>query len=255
VVPLRTSSGVQGALTLAWSRDGLTHFHEVDVRLPQRFAEQAALALEVDQARVDHERLAVFEDRDRIGRDLHDLVIQRLFAVGLALESTGRLARDRADIAGRLSSAVDDLDSTIKDIRRTIFALSAAEESGDVRSTVLELVERAARTLKSRPQVRFAGPVNAAAGPFVRPHLAAVLGEALSNVVRHSDASDVQVTLEAGDSVSLTVADDGRGIPDGVEVSGLKNMRERAEQLGGSCTVTSAPGRGTTVVWRVPAEC
>jgi len=254
LVPLRTTSGVQGVLTLAWSSDRVAAFHDVDVRLPQAFAEQAALTLQVDEARTARERLAVFEDRDRIGRDLHDLVIQRLFAVGLSLESTGRLARDRPELADRLASAVDDLDSTIRDIRRTIFALSVAEESDDLRSTVLDLVERAARTLKFRPEVRFVGAVNAGAADSMRQHLAAVLGEALSNVVRHAGAATVQVTLEAGDGVSLTVSDDGRGIPPGAQTSGLRNMRERAEELGGSCTVTSAPGRGTTVVWQVPGD-
>jgi signal transduction histidine kinase len=254
LVPLRTRSGVQGVLTLAWSPDRSHGSQEVDIRLPQAFAEQAALTLEVERARMDRERLAVFEDRDRIGRDLHDLVIQRLFAVGLGLESTARLARDRPEVAERLAVAVDDLDATIKDLRRSIFELSAAEDADDLRGTVLELVERAARTLKFRPSVRFVGPVNAVAGPSVAPHLAAVLGEALSNVVRHSGAARVEVTLEGSDDVSLTVRDDGRGIPRDVETSGLANMRERAEQLGGRCSVTSEPGRGTTVHWQVPAD-
>jgi signal transduction histidine kinase len=264
VVPLRTSSGVQGALTLAWSREGLTDFHEVDVRLPQGFAEQAALALEVDRARVDQERLAVFEDRDRIGRDLHDLVIQRLFAIGLGLENTARMLGDHSELARRVSTAVDDLDSTIKDIRRSIFALSASQVfeasagSGalDVRRTVADLVDRAASTLKFRPTLRFSGPVNAAVTPTVAPHLTAVLGEALSNVVRHAGADEVQVVLDAGhgESVSLTVQDNGQGIPAHVSRSGLANMDQRAVALGGSCTVDSAPGAGTRVVWKVPSH-
>ncbi len=264
VVPLRTKSGVQGALTLAWSRDEVSHFHEVDVRLPQRFAEQAALALEVDEARHDQERLAVFEDRDRIGRDLHDLVIQRLFAIGLGLENTARMLGERPDLAGRVSTAVDDLDSTIKDIRRSIFALSASQVSGapaaggseDVRRTVTELVDRAARTLKFRPTLQLLGPVNAAVTPEVSPHLTAVLGEALSNVVRHAGADEVRVVLDAGhgERVCLTVQDNGRGLPAEVSRSGLRNMDERARSLAGSCTVTSRPGAGTTVRWEVPAH-
>jgi signal transduction histidine kinase len=259
VVPLRTSSGIQGALTLAWSRDELTSFREVDVRLPQGFAEQAALALEVDQARVDHERLAVFEDRDRIGRDLHDLVIQRLFAVGLGLENTARMLGERPELAGRVSTAVDDLDSTIKDIRRSIFALSASQPPGpsdDVRRTVTDLVDRATRTLKFRPTLRFVGPVNAAVTPAVGPHLSAVLGEALSNVVRHAGADEVEVVLDGGhgEAVALTVRDNGLGIPARVPRSGLRNMDERAAALGGSCTVDSEPGAGTTVVWTVPSH-
>jgi two-component system, NarL family, sensor histidine kinase DevS len=253
VVPLRTSGGIQGALTLAWSRAGTSHFHEVDVRLPQGFAEQAALALEVDQARVDQERLAVFEDRDRIGRDLHDLVIQRLFAIGLTLENTTRMTQ-RPEVAERIAGAVDDIDATIKDIRRSIFALSVADTSDDVRRTVTDLVDRAARALTFRPTVRFVGPVNAVVTSVVAQHLAAVLGEALSNVVRHAAAGSVQVVLEAGERVSLTVHDNGGGIPEGATRSGLLNMRQRAEDLGGSCTVESAPGAGTTVLWEVPAR-
>jgi signal transduction histidine kinase len=259
VVPLRTSSGVQGALILAWSRDELTHFHEVDVGLPQRFAEQAALALEVDQARVDQEMLAVFEDRDRIGRDLHDLVIQRLFAIGLGLENTARMLGERSELAVRVSNAVDDLDSTIKDIRRSIFALSASDAPGtshDVRRTVTDLVDRAARALKFRPTLQFVGPVNAAVTPALSAHLSAVLGEALSNVVRHAGADEVRVVLDAGhgEAVSLTVADNGHGIPAGVSRSGLKNMDDRAEVLGGTCTVESQPGAGTILLWKVPSH-
>src|SRR3954468_9730411 len=145
-VPLRTADGVEGALTLAWSAEHTDQFYEVDVQLPQRFAEQAALALQVARTRQDSERLAVFEDRDRIGRDLHDLVIQRLFAIGLSLENTARMAQ-QADVRNRVASAVDDIDETIKDIRRSIFALSVATGSTDLRATVTELVDRATKVL------------------------------------------------------------------------------------------------------------
>jgi len=254
LVPLQTTDGVTGALTLAWAPEDLDRFHEVDVRLPQQFAEQAGLALQVARARADRERLAVFEDRDRIGRDLHDLVIQRLFAVGLGLENTARMAADRPDVAERVARAVDDLDSTIKDIRRTIFALSAPEESTDVRRALSDLVDRAARTLKFRPELALSGPVGSVVGPSIAPDLLAVLGEALSNVARHAGAHRVQVSVEAGDRVTLRVRDDGRGIPEAASHSGLLNMRKRAEELGGSCVVDSAPGAGTTVVWQVPAR-
>jgi signal transduction histidine kinase len=253
VVPLRTPDGVQGALSLAWARDRAPKFREVDVELPQRFAEHAAVALQLARARADQERLVVFEDRDRIGRDLHDLVIQRLFAVGLSLENTSRMLADRPELAQRVAVAVDDLDATIKDIRRSIFALSIAPGSGDVRGAVLDLAERAARTLKFRPTVRFEGPVNSRVSPSVAPHLVAALGEALSNVARHAQARRVQVSLEATDDITLTVRDDGRGMPEDASRSGLLNMQERAEGLGGTCFVDSTPAGGTTVVWRVPA--
>jgi signal transduction histidine kinase len=254
VVPLRTAGGVEGALTLAWTPDHADAFYEVDVQLPQRFAEQAALALQVARARTDTEKLAVFEDRDRIGRDLHDLVIQRLFAIGLTLENTARMAAERPDITRRVESAVDDIDATIKDIRRSIFALSAAEESSDIRRSVGDLVDRAARSLKVRPTLRFEGPVNAIVSPAVAPHVLAVLGEALSNVVRHAEASDVHVTLRTGDGVALVIQDDGKGIPVDAVHSGLRNIEERAERLGGSCTVESSAEAGTTIRWEVPAH-
>jgi len=254
LVPLRQDDGVQGALCLAWTREKAPLFQEVDVSLPGQFAEQAALALQVARARTDQQRLLVFEDRDRIGRDLHDLVIQRLFAVGLSLENTSRMLADRPEMAERVAGAVDDLDSTIKDIRRSIFALSSAQESGDVRSAALDLVERAERMLKFRPTLRFVGPVGSTVSARVAPHLTAVLAEALSNVVKHAGARSVDVLIEAANDITLTVRDDGRGLPRDATHSGLANIAERAEQLGGDCTVESTPGGGTEVVWRVPAR-
>ncbi|MGZ6812390.1 MAG: GAF domain-containing protein [Nocardioidaceae bacterium] len=253
VVPLRTAEGVEGALTLAWTPEHAEQFHTVDVTLPQRFAEQAALALQVAQARTDRERLAVFEDRDRIGRDLHDLVIQRLFAIGLTLENTGRMV-EKPEVAQRVAGAVDDIDATIKDIRTSIFTLTAPQESPDIRGALTEIVERAARSLKFTPTLRFVGPVGHAIDDGIAPHLLAVLAEALSNVVRHAGARNVDVVVEAADLVRLTVCDDGKGIPEDAVPNGLRNLRERAEQLGGSCVVESAEGKGTTVLWQVPSR-
>jgi signal transduction histidine kinase len=160
---------------------------------------------------------------------------------------------DRPDLAQRVASTVDDLDETIKDIRRSIFALSVASGSTDIRSTTLQLVERVSQALKFRPDVRFVGPVNSRIGPETANHLLAVLGEALSNIVRHADATRVEVLLEAGDAVTLRVTDDGKGISPDAPRSGLRNMAERAEALGGTCSVESEPGQGTSVTWRVPA--
>jgi signal transduction histidine kinase len=252
LVPLRTPEGVEGVLTLAWSAERAGRVREVDIQLPKRFAEQAALALQVARARAAEQKLVVFEDRDRIGRDLHDLVIQRLFAIGLGLENTSRMLAERPDLATRVAGAVDDLDATIKDIRRSIFALSAAEESTDVRRSVLDLAERASRTLKFRPSVRFVGPVNSRVDREVSPHLGAALAEALSNVARHADADHVEVVLDVSTDLILTVQDDGRGIPEDATPSGLLNMRERAEKLGGTCSVESSAGEGTTITWTVP---
>lgn len=252
VVPLGTKPDVGGALGLAWTPANAARFHEIDTALPASFAEQAALALQVNQAREDQQRLALFEDRDRIGRDLHDLVIQRLFAIGLGLQSLRRLS-DRPEVTSRLTTAVDDLDATINDIRHTIFALGSMDDAADIQAEVTRIVDRAASPLNFRPSVRFEGPVRTRISTNVAPDVLAVLGEALSNAVRHADATAVDVLLAVGEQIRLVVSDAGRGLPDELVESGLSNMRQRAERLGGHCTITSRPGAGTTVEWSVPA--
>ncbi len=150
VVPLRSGEQVDGALALAWSRERAEDYYSLDPALPASFAEHVTLALQIVRAREDRQRLATLEDRDRIGRELHDVVIQRLFAVGLGLQGTSRLT-DRPDVAARLDQAVDDIDGTIRDIRRSIFALASTDVSHDIQAEVTRLVDRAAGTLKFRP--------------------------------------------------------------------------------------------------------
>lgn len=251
VVPLGSGKGVEGALTLGWQPEHAARADTVDQALPAMFAEQATLALQLARAREDQQRLALFEDRDRIGRDLHDLVIQRLFALGLGLESLARSTSDPAATA-RLATAVDDLDETIKDIRRTIFALGSLADSTDLQTELTRLVDRAASTLKFRPTLRVEGPVRTLVPDHVAPDLLAVLGESLSNASRHADASRVEVLVSVTDHVRVVVTDDGRGMGDDVRESGLGNMRERALKHGGTLTVTSTAGAGTTIDWRVP---
>jgi signal transduction histidine kinase len=254
LVPMRTLDGVEGVLTLGWTTEHVATFRAVDVRMPERFAAQAALALQIARAREDREKLAVFEDRDRIGRDLHDLVIQRLFAIGLGLENTARMAQQH-DVRTRVAAAVDDIDETIKDIRRSIFALSVAADSTDLRATVTELVDRATKVLGFRPSLRFEGPVDSSVTPDVATHVMAVLAEALTNTARHADASHAWVVLAAGgDWLVVTIGDDGRGIDPGATRSGLRNMQERAEGLGGGCTVECPVEGGTVVTWSVPSR-
>jgi signal transduction histidine kinase len=252
VVPLGSaSSGVRGALALGWTPEHADIHRMMSAELPASFARQAALALRVAQARQDEQRLAMLEDRDRIGRDLHDLVIQRLFAVGLGLQGTSRFS-ERPEVAQRLDQAVDDIDATIKDIRRTIFALGAHDASADVQGEVTRLVERAAATLKFRPALSFDGPVRTVIDSDLVPDLLAVLGEALSNASRHASASSGSVRLSVGAEIVLTVTDNGRGIDADVVESGLANIRRRAEQRNGTFTVESAPSGGTTLRWAVP---
>ncbi len=250
VLPL-TSGNDTGALVVGWFTGHQTDRWELDPVQPQRFVDQAALVLQVARAQEDQARLAVFEDRDRIGRDLHDLVIQRLFGIGLMLDNTTKLI-DSSAAVDRLSSAIDDIDQTIKDIRRTIFALSSTPGSSDLRAEVDQVLHHASKLLGYEPELRLVGPVDAVVTDDVREHLLAVLGETMSNIVRHAGASKVFVGLDVEKDIRLVVKDDGRGLRPGHTGNGLRNIRERAEILTGSCTVESEQGTGTTITWTVP---
>jgi len=254
LIPLRTSSGVEGVLTVIWARHNAHNFHDVDPQLPVAFAEQAALAMQVARAQADQALLAVFEDRDRIGRDLHDLVIQRLFAIGLSLDNTARLA-GRPEVADRLSTAVEDIDATIKDIRRSIFELSAPSDTTDLRAQLTQILAHASNGLGFAPTLELSGPVDTIVVDPIRQHLLAVLVECLSNATRHAHCTAVAVEVRAAKQVVLVVSDNGRGFdPDKVaRVSGLHNLQDRAAGLGGSCVIESAVGQGTKIHWSVPA--
>jgi DNA-binding NarL/FixJ family response regulator len=253
LVPFTGPAGVGGALLVAatTTREG-NWPPEEDVEAMRGFAAQAALALDRAQAREDRAALAVFSDRDRIARDLHDLVIQRLFATGLSLQGAARLA-GKADVEARIKASVDELDSTIRDIRGTIFALGQDPRSTDLRAQVREAVTASAATLGQSPHLVIEGPLDSAVPDEIRPHLIAVLVEALSNAARHAGAMRVDVRVAVDDRVVLVeVADDGRGFTATGRESGLANLRRRAQELDGSCDITSVPDGGTTVRWSVP---
>ncbi|AXG78836.1 sensor histidine kinase [Streptomyces paludis] len=261
LLPLRTDGRVLGALITPRLR-GARRFGARERALATQFASQAALALMMAEAQRDRERLAVLEDRDRIARDLHDLVIQRLFATGLMLESAHRGAV-APEVHQGIDQAVEALDVTIQEIRTAIFALQqgSAEAPAGLRTRVLREINMAAVPLGFRPGHRFVGPVDAAVGELVGKNLIAALREALSNAFRHARATrievvvDVTVRLPDGrGAVRLSVADDGVGIPAGGRRSGLRNLLRRAESLGGSSSCASglAPGGGTTVIWEAP---
>ncbi|MEO6712419.1 MAG: GAF domain-containing protein [Mycobacteriales bacterium] len=254
LLPMHSGGLVAGILAVGWSTEREQVFRDTDLRLPASFAEQAALALQLARAQEDRRRLAVFEDRDRIGRDLHDLVIQRLFAIGLTLENSSRLIGQPGVVAERISNAVDDIDATIKDIRRSIFELGAPAESTDVRAELAASIASVAPALGFTPQLSTQGPVDSLMSAELRPHVLAVLRETLSNVARHAQATSAQVLLQAGDEMVLTVSDDGCGIAEGSRESGLRNMRERAEVLGGTFQVRSGDDAGTVATWRVPVS-
>jgi signal transduction histidine kinase len=250
VLPLRSGTET-GVLVVGWMRGHQTDRWELDPVVPQAFADQAALVLQVAKAQEDQALLAVFEDRDRIGRDLHDLVIQRLFGIGLMLDNTTKLIASPAAV-DRLSSAIDDIDQTIKDIRRTIFALSSTTHATDLRSELELVVHDSAKLLGFTPSLTLSGPVDSAIDDDVRAPLLAVLRETLSNVVRHAGATGVSVRVSVAQDISLEVRDDGNGLGPGTSGNGLRNIRERAELLGGTSVVTGDAGAGTTVLWTVP---
>lgn len=220
-------------------------------RLVGSYADQAMLALDRIQAASEREELALVSDRDRIARDLHDLVIQRLFATGLQLQGIRALA-STDEVRGRLDGSVEELDTTIRDIRSTIFELQQADPGG-VRGGVHRIAGEYAPLLESAPAVRISGPVEAVVPEEIRLDLEAVLREALSNVARHAGASLTSVEVEVDpDRLRLRVVDDGRGLPSGREDSGLRNARRRAESRGGSLRLLGNDPCGTVLEWKVP---
>ncbi|MYW02490.1 GAF domain-containing protein [Streptomyces sp. SID3343] len=253
LVPLIASDRILGALELD-KHIGEVSFAHTERAMAQTFGGQAAIALMLASAQRDRERLAVFEDRDRIARDLHDLVIQRLFATGMMLQGAARLAR-MPEVTRRVNQAVDELDATIREVRSTIFALQNPPREGPtgVRGRVLREVAAAGPVLGFDPTVTFVGPVDSTVPDGVAEQLLAALREILSNVSRHARASRVEVYLVVAGTVELSVTDDGVGLPPNRRHSGLANLSSRAEELGGSATFGPGPsGKGTTVTWSVP---
>jgi two-component system, NarL family, sensor histidine kinase DevS len=254
VFPLGVPGNVRGVLT-AGRRHGAPAFPSDRAEVVSSFATQAGVALELAARRADAERLSLFEDRDRIARDLHDLVIQRLYATGMSLEGTMPMI-SRPEVKARVSNAVDAMDDTIKDIRATIFALQArdhADAQPDLRGTIVVLVEEMTLVLGFAPSLRLGAGLRTEVAGEAADQVLAVLREALSNAARHAQASqvDVSVDLSPDGLLSVQVADNGVGIPDGGRRSGLRNLASRAEQLGGELLLTSA-APGTSLDWRVP---
>ncbi len=259
LLPLASEGAVLGALALCRT-PGAPPFTVPERAMTTQFAQQAALALLLARARRDREQLAVLEDRNRIARDLHDLVIQRLFAVGMVLESASRAVPAAAD---RVETAIQELDATIQEIRTAIFALQQSPDAAPsgLRTRVLRETGTASATLGFTPSVAFTGPVDALVPESMAAQLVAALREGLSNAARHAHASRVDVTVNGvapmpddRPAVTLTVTDDGVGIPPGrTRRSGLRNLRDRARSLGGDAWVGPGPdGNGTTLTWRVP---
>lgn len=254
VLPVRTHSGESAALVIAgWrSRVGVGQSRFRD--LLNLFTAQVALVLDFGARDADRRLLTLLEDRDRIARDLHDLVIQRLFAVGLQLQGASRLAV-RAPVQDRLHSAVNELDATIRDIRATIFELHHRPGDSSLRADLRELITSYGSTLGFAPVVQFHGPLDTILDDDTQVQVLAVLREALSNVARHARATSCQVQVQVQDGhLFVQVDDDGVGIGTAIRESGVRNVRARATAAGGSLTLSPREPSGTSLRWQVPVE-
>lgn len=249
-VPLTGQDACLGVLRVS-RREASPVFDAREIRIIETFARQAALAVELARSRDDRDLVRRLEDRERIARNLHDTVIQRLFAVGMMLQAIVPNAGRDADRA-RLVQAVDEIDETIQEIRTSIFALEAHQHRG-LRAEILELVHDVADRADLRPHIAFDGAIDAGIPTELTQDLLAVLREALSNTARHAHARNVDVYLSSAKGVELRVSDDGDGLPEAIEHrSGLANLAMRAEVWGGELQLDSKPGAGTTLVWRTP---
>ena len=250
-VPVRVRDLVFGNLYLT-DKTSAEVFTDIDEELVVGLAAAAGVAIENARLHLRVRELALLEDRERIARDLHDTVIQRLFATGLRLQGAARLA-ERPEVAERIIQSVDDLDLTVKHIRTAIFGLEASRRSaGGLRQRVLALASEAAGALGFEPHILFDGPLDTI-DEGRTTELLAVLREALTNAARHARASKVEVEVMADVDLLLRVADNGRGLGERRPAGrGLANMEARAERLGGSVLLRPGPDAGTVVEWRVP---
>jgi signal transduction histidine kinase len=251
-VPLRAGNMVSGVL-LAMRRQGGTRFVREYVPLLASFADQAAFALELAEKHSTQRQLDVHADRDRIAGDLHDHVIQRLFATGMSLQGTVRRIADPG-VRRRVSRAVEQLDETVREIRTSIFDLHTTGTSGadSVRRRMLNVVDEVSIGSELKPSVRISGAVDTLVPEAVAVHATAVLREAVSNALRHAHAGRIVVTVEADADLIIDVVDDGVGIPPGAARSGLLNVEKRAGTCGGMARVVPGPEGGTRLTWRAP---
>ncbi|MDA8380476.1 MAG: GAF domain-containing protein [Actinomycetota bacterium] len=266
-VPIFVGDAMFGILYLT-EKIGADEFSDEDEDIVASLALAAGIAVENARLRAQITDLTLTEDRGRIARDLHDTVVQRLFALGMALQTIIGVIRNPA-VLEQVDRTIDEIDDIIRQVRTTIFALGEHPRSDQsIRSEVLSITQDAARSLGFEPHLRFSGPVDTGIARYVADHMTYALREALSNVVRHAHATSVDVSIEVESHVVLTVTDNGCGPPAGGEDRGdgrpyegspelrgrgIPNMIERARILGGTCTVSPAGGScGTKMVWRVP---
>ncbi|OMC09783.1 histidine kinase [Mycolicibacter heraklionensis] len=248
ILPLRASDAVAGVVVVI--RHTTSPFSLEQLDMMAAFADQAALAWQLATTQRRMHELDVVTDRDRIARDLHDHVIQRLFAVGLSLQGTIPRSRDAA-VQQRLSDAVDDLQAIIGEIRTTIFDLHGVASAATPLRQRLDNAVAQFSGSGLHTTLQFVGPLSVVE-PGLADHAEAVVSEAVSNAVRHSGATALRVQIKVEDDLSIEVSDNGCGMPDVINRSGLANLRQRAEQAGGTFSVASAPDGGTVLRWTAP---
>jgi signal transduction histidine kinase len=249
-VPVLVRDAVFGNLYLCDKR-GADEFTEEDERFAVALASAAGVAIENARLMQRTEEVAVLEERERIGRDLHDKVIQRLFATGMTLQ-TMLPVTGREDVNDRINDAVDELDVTIREIRSTIFALQAPVHRG-LRVLIFALIDGAREVLGFSPELHMDGPIDTLVSERTAEHLLAVLQEALSNIAQHAGASHVNVTVDVGTDVVVRVTDNGKGLATPRENGrGLYNIEQRAATMGGNLSVSDQETGGTVIEWRVP---
>lgn len=250
-VALSTQGAHHGLLLLV--RDATAGpYGRTDVEMGAVFGSHVALALELARVHRLREELLVFTDRDRIARDLHDLVIQRLFAAGLSVQSLNRFTKE--DLAlERIRAITGELDEAIRSLRDTIYSLRTGNGDGELLSGRLRSVARsAAKSMPFAPGLSLEGPVDSVQQEKA-DHVVAVVSEGLSNAIRHSGADSIEVSVSAlNGRMTVLVTDNGSGFKDSANRNGLNNMEERARMLNGTCTITGAPDTGTSLVWSVP---
>jgi two-component system, NarL family, sensor histidine kinase DevS len=250
-VPLMGETEARGALIVGRIARHAT-FSEADLDMAQTFAGQATIALELADARVAGQRLAALEDRDRIARDLHDHVIQRLFAVGLGLQGAAAVTKEPA-VQARLAQAVDELDTTIGQIRTTIFDLHHATVDNALRSRIKAVVEELEPVVGAHIQLAWSGPIDTLVDSGLVTDVEAVVREAMTNAARHAQASTLGVMINAGrNRLTVDVSDDGVGLHESARRSGLANLRDRAHRRGGTLSLENQEQGGLRLRWSIP---
>lgn len=252
-LPLRGNEEPRGLLTVARKR-GRRAFTETEVAMAAGFASHASVALELADVRAAEQKMIMLEDRDRIARDLHDHVIQELFAIGLSIEGVASQLPSHPDLAERLRNRVDDLDRAIRRIRTSIFELhgnNAVTREG-LRLSILEVVSDVTPALGFAPSVTFAGLLDLQLPESLTQDVIAVVRETLTNVAKHAHATAVSLDVElVGEELTINVADNGLGMAKPAKASGIANLRTRAAHHHGSFELSPAPGGGTVAVWKV----